>query len=254
MGIIYLIRNKVENKVYVGKTSRTLSVRWAEHLDEAFSGCPYRFHQAIRNFGKDAFELVELYFCSDNKELDEQEKKFIKDYSACDTNFGYNMQTGGQGGTLTVKRKMSEEAKEHLRQINLGKKASLSTKLLMSQQRKGKTHNEQWRNNISKALKGKTLGRKDSEELKQRKSAAQTRRHIDKPLSKEIRAIIGIKNRKPRNVSPEGRARLSKARLGRTYEEIYGDRAEDMKKKVVIGILESNKRRHEAAVLRKSKT
>jgi len=73
-------------------------------------------------------------------------------------------------------------------------------------------------------------------------------------LSKEIRAIIGIKNRKPRNISPEGRARLSKARLGKTYEEIYGDRAEDMKKKVAIGILESNKRRHEAAVLRKSKT
>ena len=34
MGIIYLIKNKIDNKCYVGQTIRTLKKRWSEHCKQ----------------------------------------------------------------------------------------------------------------------------------------------------------------------------------------------------------------------------
>jgi len=37
MGLIYIIKNKCNNKIYIGQTTRTLESRWSQHKRAALS-------------------------------------------------------------------------------------------------------------------------------------------------------------------------------------------------------------------------
>jgi group I intron endonuclease len=55
--IIYLIRNKINGKGYVGQTIQSLQERWINHLSDARRGSSFLIHSAIRKHGENAFEL-----------------------------------------------------------------------------------------------------------------------------------------------------------------------------------------------------
>lgn len=95
-GIIYKATNKINNKVYIGQTIRSLEERIyyhyyrAEHQPEITHT---HFVNAIRKYGQGAFSW-EIIDQADNKtELDTKEKYWIKYYDSI--NNGYNMQAGG---------------------------------------------------------------------------------------------------------------------------------------------------------------
>ncbi|MBN1074724.1 GIY-YIG nuclease family protein [Clostridium botulinum] len=115
-GIIYKIRNKINNKVYIGQTIRknglkdrylgnnyTLPIKWIYiyHLNNKKRNESYNIHllNSIKKYGFNKFEVVELFDIAFSKEeLDIKEKAWISIYKSTDTTHGYNIKIGGYGG------------------------------------------------------------------------------------------------------------------------------------------------------------
>ncbi len=93
---IYLITNTINNKKYVGMTSKSLKLRWQGHLADARRDKPWRLHKAIRKYGADQFviELLEDTCLSSFEELGQLERAYIMKL-----NPEYNMTEGGEGHT-----------------------------------------------------------------------------------------------------------------------------------------------------------
>jgi len=113
--IVYLVTNRVNGKRYVGKTKRDLDRRWYEHVTHSHGGSEaMALYRAIRKHGPDAFDLSVLEECDTEEQLDEAEKRWIRELGT----FGreYNMTEGGDGlkgyrHTEETKRRMSESRK-----------------------------------------------------------------------------------------------------------------------------------------------
>lgn len=56
MGIIYLIKNKLNNKCYVGQTIRTIKKRWKEHCDSNRTGSI--LNNTILKYSPDNFDIT----------------------------------------------------------------------------------------------------------------------------------------------------------------------------------------------------
>ena len=59
-GSVYLIENKINHKVYVGKTYLTIQERWKEHIRESRKGTDRPLYRAIRKYGAESFSIVEI--------------------------------------------------------------------------------------------------------------------------------------------------------------------------------------------------
>ena len=94
-GIIYLITNSVNKKVYVGQTRRSMEGRWKQHLNAAKkvdNKCP--LYEAMRKLGIENFTISKIEDCDVNK-LDEREMFWIAKHNSFKE--GYNATLGGQG-------------------------------------------------------------------------------------------------------------------------------------------------------------
>lgn len=96
-GIIYLIRNLVNSKGYVGQTILTSRKRWSLHKSGARRGEGFPIYRAIRKYGAENFSIKVLALV-DPQQLDDLEKKYIKDLNThVDNGCGYNCDEGGRG-------------------------------------------------------------------------------------------------------------------------------------------------------------
>ena len=68
-GIIYMIICKINKKIYVDQTTRTLEERFVEHFK-----ADSILRRNIREFGEDNFSREVLAECKTQEELDEQER------------------------------------------------------------------------------------------------------------------------------------------------------------------------------------
>ena len=93
-GRIYIIRNRVNNKVYVGQTKVSIRLRFQNHLSAARHGKDYVIGKAIRKYGEENFYIELLEECLVS-ELNEREKYWISFYNSANSKFGYNMSIGG---------------------------------------------------------------------------------------------------------------------------------------------------------------
>lgn len=100
VGRIYVIKNDINDKVYVGQTIHTLKMRFSQHLKKSMiDNNPYRkLYNAIRKYGKEHFfiELVE-----DNipiSQLNEKEIYYIEQYNSFEQ--GYNSNYGGDSKNI----------------------------------------------------------------------------------------------------------------------------------------------------------
>lgn len=96
-GIIYKATNVVNNKCYIGKTTKNLKVRMYRHFFTAFdeSSLNYnnKFMKAIREFGEDSFKW-EIIATVNYELLNDIEIECISQYNSVYPN-GYNMTKGG---------------------------------------------------------------------------------------------------------------------------------------------------------------
>lgn len=101
MGYIYKITNKINNKVYIGKTSKTVQTRWNQHIHDAekITNEKRPLYEAFKKYGICNFTVEVIEECSDDmliqKEIDyiAQYHSYIGDPQCC----GYNATPGGDG-------------------------------------------------------------------------------------------------------------------------------------------------------------
>ena len=142
---IYKVTNKVNQKVYVGK-SKDPSKRLRGHWISRFDGS--HFHNALIKYGLKNFELSELEEHDTEELANEAEKRLIAENKSQDVAFGYNMTAGGDGVCNPC-----EEIRRRMRDAHLGKKMSQITLQRMSAAQKGRVMSEEHRKNLSKARK-----------------------------------------------------------------------------------------------------
>lgn len=119
-GIIYKITNKVNNKSYIGQTRYSLEFRWRQHQHKKDNTY---FHNAIKKYGADNFELSVLEEC-DVEQLNSREIFYIAKYNTFQE--GYNLTIGGEGNhTLLLDNKYDEIKELYLSGFSSNKVASL---------------------------------------------------------------------------------------------------------------------------------
>ena len=113
MNTIYLHRNKINNKVYIGQTIQSnLNHRWKN--GEGYKTC-YYFYNAIQKYGWDNFEHIILEQNENwtQEELNNKEKEYINLYKANNPQFGYNISSGGSDISPNALPKALEWMKQH---------------------------------------------------------------------------------------------------------------------------------------------
>lgn len=96
MPYIYKITNKINGKMYIGKTIFTVEQRWKEHQKDSrrrdFEKRP--LYSAIKKYGIENFSIEEVEECP-IEILSEREKYWIEYYGSFKN--GYNATIGGDG-------------------------------------------------------------------------------------------------------------------------------------------------------------
>jgi hypothetical protein len=153
-GQIYLIKNKINEKYYIGQAMCFTGSnnnrwgtngRWKSHIREAIKSNQDHcilLNNAIRKYGQDNFEVSTLIKCNKD-ELDNYEVIFIKEYNSVKPN-GYNLKFGGYSS-----------------------KNNEDTILKMVEAHTGKEHSEETKNKISKTQIGNrrsSMKRKNEED------------------------------------------------------------------------------------------
>lgn len=155
MYTVYMHRNKINQKVYIGITGQKPYVRWNNGI--GYHGS--YFANAIKKYGWNNFEHIILFSNLTKEEACKKEQEFINLFNATDSNYGYNIAIGGE---INCGYHLSNEKKKHLSEINSGKNHPQygthrreETKQKISAARKGMTFSEEHRKHLSEAKKGK---------------------------------------------------------------------------------------------------
>lgn len=189
--IVYKITNKINGKIYIGQTVRSLEKRWSCHCS-ASSKC-LAISRAIQKYGKDNFSIEVIDTATSKNELNEKEKYWIAYYDS--VNCGYNCTYGGDGVVATdeVKRKISlantgrKLSKESRRKLSIKKRDLYKDK--NNHPRYGKKLNEEQRKRLSEAHIGFVM----KEETKRKISEAEGKKVINIDTGKVFNSILEAK-------------------------------------------------------------
>ena len=225
---IYIIRNKINNKMYVGQ-SVNIKARWSQHLDALNKNkhCNTHLQNSWNKYGKVNFEFIIQEEC-DECNLNKKEKYWIKHNETHDSKYGYNKTYGGEGGIPTdeVRKKMSINrtgeknamfGKRHSikTKMKIGKSSKLrigekngfynkrhtdEQKIKWSKIRKGVKPSEESRKKMSESHKGEKAywyGKNITEHMKKRISET----HKGKKLSEEHKRKISESNKNKKMLS-----------------------------------------------------
>ena len=155
MYTVYMHRNKINGKVYIGITGQKPSVRWNNGI--GYKGT--HFANAINKYGWENFEHIILFSDLSKEDACQKEIELIKLYQSTNDKLGYNTATGGE---INCGYHLSDETKSKLSAINKGEKhpqyrkpKSDKTKRKISEARKGIKFSDEHKKKLSEAKKGK---------------------------------------------------------------------------------------------------
>jgi group I intron endonuclease len=110
---IYKITNKINGKIYIGQTIKTIEERWLGHISASKYAKNY-LHRAMNKYGVDNFHIQSVVRCGSIEELNIREVAIIRIFKSLIPN-GYNMMLGGQVNYMT------DIVKQKIRIANTGK-------------------------------------------------------------------------------------------------------------------------------------
>lgn len=95
-GVIYKIENTVNNKVYIGQTTKCNGFKGRYHGNVLKWTHNEHLKRAILKYGEEAFDIVEEFdVASSMEELNQKEEMWIARYNSNDYRYGYNETSGG---------------------------------------------------------------------------------------------------------------------------------------------------------------
>lgn len=194
-GVIYLITNTLNGKMYVGQTRQGLKRRIIEHKRDN-SKSRGDIDMAIHRYGWENFTAEVLETCPVEM-LNEREKFFIAKLNTQVPN-GYNLTDGGDTA-LNISEETRAKISANHADFSGAKNGFY-----------GKRHSEESRAKMSVAKKGKSH-KPHSQETRDKISASEKGKHV----SEETRAKISSAG-KGRKLTAETRARMSVAHKGKT--------------------------------------
>ena len=195
---IYLITNKINSKIYIGKHS-------TNNLDDGYMGSGKLISKAIQKYGIENFTKEYLAFCDSEDTLNYLEKFYIKKYNAMEV--GYNLTDGGEG---ICGYNFSDESKQKIRCAHKGKHLTEEHKQKLSEKGKGRVVGIETRKKLSRKLKGRVF----SEEHKHKISIS--KQNPSEETRKKLRdAMIGNTNMKGKHHSKESKEKMSQHMKGR---------------------------------------
>lgn len=217
MYTIYKTTNLINGKSYIGFDSKWPH-RKKDHIrisknpnDRNYS----YIHKSIQKYGQENFEWSILYEGEDaHHTLEIMEPLYILIYDSYLN--GYNLTLGGEGGTgykmpeerkkqISIQQKnMNQEQREHLRQIQLGKKLSNETKEKVSKSLIGNkralgmtySHTNEAKINISNYHKGKIVSDETRKKISENRKGKGTGLNNAMADPKNIQKILDTKKRK----------------------------------------------------------
>lgn len=142
---VYIHKNLINGKIYVGITSRVPEKRWGKD-GNGYKRHPY-FWNAIKKYGWNNFEHQVILQNKTFEYACQVEKSLIKHYKSNDRQYGYNDTFGGEGRLLT------DEQKKTLSKQRKGKNNSFY----------GKHHTEETKNKLREANSGRSITERQSE-------------------------------------------------------------------------------------------
>ena len=214
---IYLLTNTVNGKVYVGQ-SKNCEMRFRQHVKESKRGrLQTALYNSMRKHGHQSFvpTVIEAIEGATQGQLDDRETHWIKHYSACSPESGYNFRPGGQMGQV-----VDAEARERIASKLRGRKQPTELVEKNRQGHIGIPCSEAAKAKIGAFHAGKCLDKKTADAIK-----AEINAQFDKPVEKrsawtmpqEIRAKVSARFKgKPK--SEETRRRMSEARKNSSPE------------------------------------
>lgn len=226
--MVYLITNLINQKRYVGITTRTLNQRFKQHcvFKPSRKTKKSAIAEAIQLHGKENFKIEQIDIAATIEELYEKEKYWIEKLDTYGKE--YNITKGGEGthgkshSTETIE-KLKKAASKRMQDSKVRKHLSEKTKQYFIDHpeekekrrisQKNYTPSEETLQKISKANKGKKHNM--SEEGRLSISIAQKTR-IRKPISEATRQKFRdrmLKNN-PMN-DPEKRKLVGKSKIGK---------------------------------------
>ena len=212
--LIYKITNLINGKMYVGKTKRTLAVRFDEHARKG----KFLIGKAICKYGKENFRPEIIATCETVEEANGLEKYWIKTLN-CKVPNGYNLTDGGDGGenrviSKSTRRKMSVSAKKRWSDPVKRRQATEANRR--------RWEDPEFHAKMSNIQKKRCVDKPDSEETRTKKSVS----HIGKKHSQTTKNKISVSNtgkifseEHRANLSASSKARWDKIRAQREQED-----------------------------------
>lgn len=198
---VYKITNTINGKIYIGKHS-------TDDLEDGYMGSGVVLKQAYKKYGLENFNKEVIDYYTSEEELNQGEIFYIAKFNSTNSEIGYNLTYGGEGGGKT------EETKQKMSIAKKGKTHSEETKRKISEAFKDNPRNEERKQKMSQSLKGKepwNKGAHMSEETK-RKISKSLKGKKTQPRSEETKQKIGQANKislKGKHLSEEHKRKIS---------------------------------------------
>lgn len=221
--IIYSIINKINGKIYIGKTFQAFYKRMGQHKKSFFSNKNTYLIRTVQKYGIENFDIkiIESFYNFDDLKLQYREDFWIKFYNTRNSEFGYNCKNNNPdenghcfNDEIRIKQsisrkkycdnpevriKMSVISKENWSNPEYREKMSVIRKKYWSDPKyREKITNTDVHEKISKSMKNYFS---DPQNLEKHKIAMQSR-HID-PLKQEEK-YIKMRKKEFSIISPDG--------------------------------------------------
>lgn len=123
---IYKITNKINEKIYIGQTVRSIKERWWNHCS-SLSNCK-ALSSAINKYGKENFTIEEIDTAENLEELNKKEEFYIYKFNSTNNKIGYNLKTGGDNCIFSQEARLKMGVKSKKNWDNKKRREELSNR------------------------------------------------------------------------------------------------------------------------------
>lgn len=142
--IIYKTINVITGKIYIGKDKNN---------NPNYIGSGKKLKDAIKSYGKHNFKKEILEYCNSYKQLNEREIYWIEQYKSYNSEIGYNMTKGGDGGDIFTNHPDKESYRKKLSVSNTRVQERQDLKNLHKENTTNLWKNQDYRNKVLEGQK-----------------------------------------------------------------------------------------------------